>query len=107
MNRIVFYRQEDYADCAVACTKTIINYYGKKPNSTYLKKIFYTQSDGTSIKNIVLGIKKLGYYSNAGTCVTNDLNNLKLPLLLFWNKNHYVVLYKIINNIFFILMIFS
>jgi ATP-binding cassette subfamily B protein len=50
---------------------------------------------GISIQDILDCTKRLGMFSKAVNITIEDIQNMPLPGILFWNQNHFVVLYKI------------
>ena len=87
-------RQTDSMDCGAACLAMIINYYGRKIRQD---AIYYNLSkDGISL----LGISKVAEFYNiktiGGLINFHSLSEkAKLPCIVHWNQNHFVVVYKI------------
>ena len=87
-------RQIDSMDCGAACLAMIINYYGRKIRQD---AIYYNLSkDGISL----LGISKVAEFYNiktiGGLINFHSLSEkAKLPCIVHWNQNHFVVVYKI------------
>ena len=87
-------RQTDSMDCGAACLAMIIYYYGRKIRQD---AIYYNLSkDGISL----LGISKVAEFYNiktiGGLINFHSLSEkAKLPCIVHWNQNHFVVVYKI------------
>lgn len=62
-----------------------------------------TTREGSSLFSLTKAAHKLGFISEAAKLVFTDLFDVKLPCILHWNQNHYVVLYKIKNYRFYIM----
>jgi len=86
------YIQKTPFDCGLTCVKIIAKHYGKiidvsDFNSDISKK-------GMSIYDLCTISEEIGFKSNAYEISLNQLLTLEKPIVLHWNKNHYVVLYK-------------
>lgn len=96
---IKFFRQRDNVDCGPTCLRIVANYYGKDIDIEYLRNISYLTKEGTSLASIKEAAEEIGL----GT-LTVEVSNEYLckkgffPCILFWKKNHFVVLYKIMEN---------
>ena len=94
--------QFDSKDCGATCLKIIAKHYGKNLNIQTLRQLSETTRKGSSLMNIsdaadAIGFKSLGIKINL-----NKLKEAPLPCILHWNKNHYLVLYKIKKDSFYI-----
>lgn len=90
------YRQVDSKDCGPTCLKIICKYYGKSISLEFAREICETTREGSSLSNLSDGADKLGFRSLCANIDFNTLiNDVPLPCIIHWNKNHFVVLYKI------------
>ena len=94
--------QADSKDCGPSCLKIIAKFYKKTLNIQFLRQLSETTRAGSSLLNLsgaaeTIGLKSLGVKINS-----NKLTEAPLPCILHWNKQHYVVLYKIRKGIYFI-----
>ena len=96
------YKQPDQKDCGPTCIKIIYNYYGKKIPIQQLRNISETTRSGSSLSRLSDTFEKIGFRTLGVKMPVNELYDVPLPCVLHWNKNHYVVLYKIKKNIFYI-----
>lgn len=90
------YRQLDQTDCGPTCLKIVAAHYGKYLDLNYLRKISNQKSGRTTFSNLIevrkkIGLEPVGVRANLRQLV----NDVSLPVILHWNQNHYVVLYKI------------
>lgn len=86
----------DQSDCGTACLRMIANFYGREYSSYYFRKITYLTRQGTSLLSIGKAAELIGFKSLIGKTSINFLNEkAQLPCILYWDKNHFVVLYKI------------
>lgn len=90
------YLQADSKDCGPTCLKIILKFYGKNSSISYLRSISETTREGSGIINLSDAAEFMGFRT---LCAKLDLdtltNDVPLPCILHWNKNHFVVLYKI------------
>jgi ATP-binding cassette subfamily B protein len=90
----------------------IIKHFGKNLSINSLRNLCNTDREGTSIKAIINVAEKLGLYClginflvNKNSDVSKDiplLAELQLPIIVYWNNNHFVVVYKIKQDKIFI-----
>lgn len=100
--KFVFFPQLNEKDCGIACIKMITNYYGKNFTDSILREKTYISKNGASLLGIKEGLSFLGI---EGVSVKLNIEELKenkdiLPAILYWNANHFVVLYKISKSFF-------
>lgn len=102
MKKFPNYIQPDNKDCGPTCLKILAKHYGKTINLQYLRDISETQREGSSLLNLsdaseLIGLRSVGVKINL-----EKLKDTPLPCILHWNKNHYVVLYKIQRGYFYV-----
>lgn len=97
---MIFLPQHDQMDCGPACLAMVAAYYGKRYSVEYLRNISYLTREGVSLLGISDAANKIGFETTAGKLKTENIDQNFLPLILHWNQNHFVVLYKISKNIF-------
>ncbi len=91
-----YFSPHDSIDCGPACLKMIATSYGKNYSIHYLRKISYLNRQGVSIFNLGKAAETLGFKTLIGELSVNYLvEKATLPSILFWDKDHFVVLYKI------------
>lgn len=96
------YKQHDKMDCGPSCLKIICDYYGKNILINTLRNLCSSSGRGISMRSISNAANKLGF-DTAGLKVTAEqLTEVSLPCILHWKQNHFVVLYKIKDNAFYI-----
>ena len=92
----------DSSDCAPTCLRMIAKFYGKDISSYYLRKITHLGKQGVSIANLGKAAEKIGFrVLIAELSIKYLIDNAPLPCVLFWDKNHFVVLHKIKKSKFF------
>lgn len=95
MSNFPHYKQPDGKDCGPTCLKIVVKYYKKTISLQHIREISETQRSGSSLLNISNAAEKLGFRSLGVKVSLEKLIEVPLPCILHWNKNHYVVLYKI------------
>ncbi|WP_268225082.1 peptidase domain-containing ABC transporter [Sinomicrobium oceani] len=102
MKKFPFYKQVDFKDCGPTCLKMIVEYYGKKLSIDYLRSLSETNRGGTNLKKLSRAAEKIGFDTIGVKLNPEFLEKAPLPCILFWKNNHYVVLYKVLNNTYYI-----
>jgi ATP-binding cassette subfamily B protein len=90
------YKQYDTMDCGPACLKIIAGYYGKHLSLDYLRSICHTNRSGTPLISLIEAAQKIGLQSEGVSIGFQDLaTTVQLPCIIFWQRKHFVVVYKI------------
>lgn len=83
-------------DCGPVCLKIITAYYGKTFPLSHFRKLCSIGKQGTTMANMIVASKALGFKTLAAELPYPQLlNKVTLPCILHWEKEHYVVLYRI------------
>lgn len=88
-------RQNNQADCGLACLAMIAATYGKHVNLATLKEQISSSQMGMGLNQMIRGAKDLGLDSRALKLELEEAKQLKRPAILIWGANHYVVLLKV------------
>jgi len=92
---IQWVRQHDSMQCGVACLAMICRHYGKDCSLEYLDGFCHANVSGVSMLGIADGAACMGLETMTVSASTDELTGIKLPCILHWNQNHFVVLYRI------------
>lgn len=97
-----FYKQPDSKDCGPTCLRIIAKYYGKLISLQDIRDLSETTRIGSNLLKLsdaaeAIGLKSLGLKLNY-----TKLKEAPLPLIIHWNKNHFVVVYKIKKDVVYI-----
>ncbi len=96
-----FYKQLDSSDCGAACLRMIAKYHGKHFTSETIRAKTYVSREGTSFLGLKQAAESLGMEAYALKLDREVLCRLiKSPCIVHWNKNHFVVVYRIKRNRF-------
>jgi ATP-binding cassette, subfamily C, bacteriocin exporter len=93
-------KQTGFEDCAVACMKSIIKYYGGNISLDELKSITYMSENGTSAFHILKVMRNLGFDGYGVKISLKKLikENITLPAVAHVKNGiyyHFVVIYEI------------
>lgn len=96
MKKFPFYIQPDAKDCGPTCLRIIAKHYKKSIPLQHLRVLTETTREGSGLQGLSnaaenLGFRTLGVKIDFKTLVADA----PLPCIVHWNKNHYVVVYKI------------
>ena len=97
-NKIEWVKQHDSMQCGIACLAMICRYYGKDYSLEYLDNFCHANVDGISMLGIADGAESVGLETMTAAASTDELLEIKLPCILHWNQNHFVVLCNISKN---------
>lgn len=97
-----FILQHDNMQCGAACIGMICRYYGYKISLSKITNICYPTTEGISLFAMAKSAESIGFYSYPCKVALQSLTSDNLPCILHWNQNHFVVLYKVRKNLFYI-----
>ena len=95
-------RQHDSMQCGAACLTMICHHYGKSLSLEEVEEFCPVGKRGVSLLGISEAAQDLGFHTRAARFTVRQLHEVSLPAILYWNQNHFVVLYKIKGNCFYI-----
>ena len=102
MKNFPHYLQIDFKDCGPTCLKIIAKHYGRILKIQNLREYSETTRGGSSLLRLSDAAEKIGFRTLGVKQNLKQLQEVPLPCVLHWNKHHYVVLYKIKKNDYFI-----
>ncbi|MFV8268601.1 peptidase domain-containing ABC transporter [Flavobacterium sp. GT2N3] len=102
MKKFTNYIQADSKDCGPTCLKIIAKHYGKTINIQDLRDYSETTREGSNLLLLSDAAEKVGFRTLGVKLSLDRLEEVSLPCIVHWNKNHYVVLYKIKKGKYFI-----
>lgn len=97
-----FYKQADFKDCGPTCLKIISKHFGKTLNIQTLRQLSETTREGSNLLTLSEAAEEIGFRTLGVKISLEKLSEAPLPCILHWNKNHYVVLYKIKKGKYYI-----
>ncbi len=102
MKNFIFYKQADAKDCGPTCIKIVAKHYGKDITTQSLRSLAETTREGSSLLGLSKAAEKIGFHSIAVQLSLEKLREVTMPCILHWNKEHFVVLYKIKKNMIYL-----
>lgn len=102
MTKFSNYKQADQKDCGPTCLKIIAKHYGKTIPIQDLRDTSETTREGSNLLFLSDAAEKVGFRTLGAKLDVKGLDEVPLPCILHWNQNHYVVLYKIKKEIYYI-----
>jgi len=102
LKKFPFYKQTESKDCGPTCLKIVAKHYDKTLSIAQIRTVSETTREGSSLLNLSDASEQIGFRSLGVKLTIQDLEKASFPCILHWNKNHYVVLYKIKNGNYYI-----
>lgn len=90
-----FYHQHDANDCGPTCLRMIADYYGQGYSLEYICEQSSFIRTGISMLGISEAAEKIGFRTTGAKISFSKLEEVPLPCIVYWNQNHFVVVYKI------------
>ncbi|PLV79650.1 ABC transporter permease, partial [Streptococcus pneumoniae] len=91
--------QMSQIECGLCCCLSILHFYKSKETLLDLRRDIEKGRDGYSIGDLKQLLNKRNF--DTGSYQVKDVNKiseLPLPLIAFWDNQHYVVIYKVKKN---------
>ncbi len=88
--------QRNQMDCGPSCLYMVSRYYGRAFSIEKLRALTEIGKEGVNILGISDAAEKIGFRTIAVQPTLQELKeDVKLPCILHWQQNHFVVLYRI------------
>ncbi len=94
--------QMEAVECGAACLKMILDYFGLYIPLERLRIDCGVSRDGSKASNIIRAAKKYGLIAKGYKKEIEQIANIKMPAIIFWNFNHFITLEGISNNVVYI-----
>ena len=92
--------QSEAAECGIACLAMICGYYGLDIDLFNFRQRYGSPSQGVTLMSLSKTAEHAGLKSRALSLDLDEIRQLKLPCVLHWGMNHYVVLTKVRKSSF-------
>lgn len=101
-NKYKYFRQLDIMDCAPTCLKMVAAFYGKSYSMEFFRENMYMTRNGVNLNGISAAAEKIGLKATPVKLTYKKLvEEVRLPCILHWNQDHFVVLYDVRSRNFF------
>ncbi len=97
-----FYKQADQKDCGPTCLRMIARHFGRNYLIVKLRALCQINRSGVSLLGISEAAEKIGFRTLGSKLSLDQLKQVPLPCILHWRQHHFVVLYKIKKEVFYI-----
>ncbi len=99
MAKFPFYNQYDAMDCGPTCLRMVAKHYGRNFSLQTLREKCFITREGVSLMGISEAAESIGFRTLGVTLNFEQLSReAPLPLIVHWNQNHFIVVYKITKN---------
>ena len=98
--RVPVVHQTETSECGLACLAMICGHYGRNIDLIALRRQINLSARGASLASVQQTGIELGMESRALSLDLHELNALRMPCILHWNFNHFVVLVSVRKNRF-------
>ena len=96
--RTPLFPQFEASECGAACLGVILAHYGRWEPIEVLREACGVSRDGASAADIVTAGERYGLKIIGWRKQIDELRNMELPVILFWEFNHFLVLEGIGNG---------
>lgn len=91
-NRLPVLLQTEATECGLACMGMVAGYYGFRTDVATLRRRFPVSLHGARLSHLIRMANALNLATRPVKLAIDDLSQLKMPCILHWNFNHFVVL---------------
>lgn len=89
------YYQIEASECGLVCLGYAASRLGAHYEISELRRRFPVSSRGLTLRQLIEVASALDLHARAVKCETEEFGSLKLPAILHWGLNHFVVLERI------------
>jgi ATP-binding cassette subfamily B protein RaxB len=93
--RIRLVRQDEIAECGLACLAMVARYHGHDVDIAIMRRRFPPSGRGITLSGLMEVADRLGLDPRPVKVGLDGLPRLRLPAVLHWDMNHFVVLERI------------
>lgn len=89
--RVPMIGQQEAVECGAACLTMVLAWYGRWVTLEEIREHCGITRDGTKATNVLKAARAHGLVAKGLQKTAGELQRLPLPLIVFWNFNHFVV----------------
>lgn len=101
-NKVPVIIQSESTECGNACLSMICGFYGTDIDLFNFRNIYGSSSQGTTLNALATIAQKAGLKTRALSLDIEEIGELRLPCVLHWSLNHFVVLVAVKGKRFII-----
>ncbi|MBL4836589.1 MAG: hypothetical protein JKY34_03340 [Kordiimonadaceae bacterium] len=90
--RLPAIRQNEAAECGLAALAMVAGYYGFKTDLASLRRKYAGGLQGMTLKHVIDVARKMQFGTRPIKVPLQMIGQVKLPAILHWDMNHFVVL---------------
>jgi ATP-binding cassette subfamily B protein RaxB len=90
--------QSESSECGLACLAMIATYHGYDVDLHYVRQRFGVSSHGATLAQLIDIAAELQLQTRALSLALHEVKELRLPCMLHWNMNHFVVLVAVTDR---------
>lgn len=94
--------QSEAAECGIACLAMVCGFYGLNIDLFNFRHRYGSPSQGVTLMSLSKTAEHAGLKSRALSLDLDEIKQLKLPCVIHWGLNHYVVLTKVRKSSFIV-----
>lgn len=95
MAKIRFQQQSEHSECGLACVAMLIDYFAGNIKLTKLRDDYGVPTGGYNFFQMKQILEDYNLESKAIKADSQDLTLLPTPFVVFWNKNHFIIVENI------------
>jgi len=96
MAKFPFFNQHDAMDCGPSCLRMVASHFGRNFSLQTLREKCHITREGVSLAGISDAAESIGFRTLGVSLSLEQLvSEAPLPLIIHWNQNHFIVVYKI------------
>ena len=84
--------QLEAAECGAACLGAVLAYFGRWVPGEELRRVCGVNRDGSNAADVARAARSYGLKARGWSVSVDGLRGVRLPAVLFWGFNHFVVL---------------
>lgn len=85
-------------DCGPTCLRIISKFYGKRYSLQFLRGISAINKAGVSLLGLSQAAEKIGFQTQGVRMSFEQLREIQLPCIAYWQQKHFVVVYEVKKN---------
>lgn len=99
---VPYVSQMQQTECGLCCCAMLLRYYNSNESLSELRNFLDVGRDGLTIKQLELLLNNKGFNTKIYKGTIDGLKNLKLPVIVFWENDHFIVVEKINKSLVYI-----